>query len=670
MEKQKQHFVSKETTTPNLSQLKRQRMLTFLETLRKEHADDESIRAFTEIENYIREKKYGLVWEEHEERVDEMLRTHIPVFKEDSKRKITTSTDDTYNFILEGDNLQSLYLLEKTHKGRVDVIYIDPPYNTKNKDFIYGDKRIDATDGFQHSKWLSFMSVRLKVAERLLAPKGVMAISIGYHEVNGLMFLCQELFPTRQVVCVTVQTSSGNAVTNGFTTVQEYLIFITPKEFEPFEIEDDKKEYSNPYHGMTLSGFNQTQRPNQAYPIFIDGNGCIVGCGKSLDERIKDGTYKGLTSDFIFDYSEAPKGCTAVWPITKSGDPCVWRLIPEKLMLNWNKGYIKIIPNKKGLNKYIVQYLSKGIINQIEENILETKQIDLTKPTLEVIGFKTAANGIPTIWSNNRYLTTSGSKDIKKVFGKKVEFPFPKPVSLVKDFLKRVSHKNSLVLDFFAGSGTTAQAVLELNQEEDGAQRCFILCTNNEMSEKKQIDYFVEKKLISTPPKSGEKKKTEWNEKWNSLKNSKEYCEVIECKEFQSLGICHSVTYPRIKTVVTGIRQDGSKYSDGIPANLKYFKCDWTLRKPEDYLLSNALCLHIREMIELQNGIEIDNIHNVLILNKDDFNKYVTNNTLIENVWVNQNVVFNSKEMKQLNALGFNYIPKDFFGQELREAAE
>ena len=227
-----------------------------------------------------------------------------------------------------------------------------------------------------------------------------------------------------------------------------------------------------------------------------------------------------------------------------------------------------------------------------------------------------------------------------------------------------------MVLDFFAGSGTTAQAVLELNQEEDGAQRCFILCTNNEMSEKKQIDYFVEKKLISIPPKSGEKKKTEWNEKWNSLKNSKEYCEVIECKEFQSLGICHSITYPRIKTVVTGIRQDGSKYSDGIPANLKYFKCDWTLRKPEDYLLSNALCLHIREMIELQNGIEIDNIHNVLILNKADFNKYVTNNTMIENVWVNQNVVFNSKEMKQLNALGFNYIPKDFFGQELREAAE
>ena len=671
MAKTKQQVAAK--TVQNLSQLKRQRMLDFLDTLRKEHTDDESIRAFAEIENHIREKKYGLVWEEHEEGVDVKLRTHIPVFTEVSKKKIAKSPDGAYNFILEGDNLQSLYLLEKTHKGRIDAIYIDPPYNTKNKDFVYGDKRIDPTDGFQHSKWLSFMAVRLNLAEKLLKPEGVMAISIGYHEVNGLMFLCQEIFPNRQVVCVTVQTSSGNAVTNGFTSVQEYLVFITPLEFEPFEIDDDKKEYANPYHGMTLSGFNQTQRPNQAYPIFINENGQIVGCGKTLQEKINDGSFVGAKADYSFDYSEAPKGCVAVWPITKKGDACVWRLIPEQLMENWNKGYIKVIPNSKGQNKYIVQYLSEGIIDQIENGLLETKQTDPTKPSLDVVGFKTAANGIPTIWIDNRFLTSAGSKEIKKIFGKRADFSFPKPVSLIKNFLKRVTRKDSVILDFFAGSGTTAQAILELNQEEGDGHRRFILCTNNEMKEEKQIDFFVAKNCIHKPPKKGSKKEVEWLAEWTSFKSSDTYKALIESEAYQNLGICHSVTYPRVSTVISGIRQDGTKYSVGIPANVKYFKCDWTPRKPEDYYLSNALCLHIKEMLELQNGVELDNIENVLILNKDDYRKYILkddNFTRIKNIWVNQNIIFNSKELERLNTLGFKYIPREYFGQELREAAE
>ena len=158
---------------PNLSQIKRQRMLDFLETLRKEHTDDESIRAFTEIENHLRDKKYGLVWEEHEEAVDVKLRTHIPVFSEDTDKKITTAEGEVYNFILEGDNLQSLYLLEKTHLGRIDLIYIDPPYNRGQNDFIYDDDYVDKNDSFRHSKWLSFMTKRLYVARQLLSEDGV-----------------------------------------------------------------------------------------------------------------------------------------------------------------------------------------------------------------------------------------------------------------------------------------------------------------------------------------------------------------------------------------------------------------------------------------------------------------------------------------------------------------
>lgn len=659
----------------NLSQLRRQRMLGFLQTMRKEHTDDESIRAFSEIENHIRDKKYGLIWEQHEEGVDAMMRSHIPVFTEDKERQIMDAPGEHVNFILEGDNLQSLYLLEKTHRGKIDVIYIDPPYNTKNKDFIYDDKKIDSTDGFQHSKWLSFMSARLQIAEKLLKPDGIMAISIGFHEVNSLMFMCQEIFSTRQVVCVTVQTSSGNAVANGFTVVQEYIVFIVPTEFMPFEIEDEKKENTNPYHGMNLSGFNQTQRPNQAYPIFIDANGVVIGCGRTLQDRIDDGSFTGNKADFIFDYDEAPEGCVAVWPITQDGDPCVWRLKPESFMQNWGKGYIKIVPNKRGKNKYTVQYLSGGIIEQIENGELETKQANPAVPSLDVFGFKTAASGIPTIWTDTRFLTAAGSKDIKNIFGKKVNFPFPKPVALIKEILRRVSGKNACILDFFAGSGTTGQAVLELNHEDGGARQ-FILCTNNEGNICEEITYPRVEKVIRGYSYTGKKEEVLF-EKKITLRDMENAQSILD--KAQNIADDNSSKYKRVSTSLkAGLLRviaewDTKEGVEGIPANLKYFKCEWTPRKPEDYLLSNMLCLHIREMIELQFGISVDNSRYVLVLNKSDFQRYVVHGSAqhcIESIWVNQNIVFNSEEMKVLSKYGFKYIPREFFGQELREAAE
>ena len=143
---------------PNLSQSKRERMLAFLQKIKDEHRDDDDMLiALGEIESELTSKKYGLVWEQHEEAVDVMMRDNIPVFTEVPEREITAAPGQGYNFILEGDNLHALHLLTKTHRGKIDVIYIDPPYNTKNKDFIYDDKRIDSSDGFQHSKWISFM---------------------------------------------------------------------------------------------------------------------------------------------------------------------------------------------------------------------------------------------------------------------------------------------------------------------------------------------------------------------------------------------------------------------------------------------------------------------------------------------------------------------------------
>ena len=149
----------------NLSQLKRDRMKSFLETLKDSNNSDDQIRAINEIENFLDEKRFGLVWEEHEEAVDVKMRTNIPVFSDCPDKKIVGDSISPVNFLVEGDNLHTLYLLEKSLKSRVDVIYIDPPYNTGNKDFAYDDTFVDTEDSFRHSKWLSFMEKRLRVLE-------------------------------------------------------------------------------------------------------------------------------------------------------------------------------------------------------------------------------------------------------------------------------------------------------------------------------------------------------------------------------------------------------------------------------------------------------------------------------------------------------------------------
>uniref|UniRef100_UPI003FEF9B7C DNA methyltransferase n=1 Tax=Eubacterium sp. TaxID=142586 RepID=UPI003FEF9B7C len=179
----------------NLSQIRRKKMLEFLETLKEQHTDDASLIAINQIERELTAKKYGLVWEEHEEEVDVKMQTHIPVFTEvEDKEIVGDSENKQYNFLLEGDNLHSLKLLEKTYKGKIDVIYIDPPYNTGHKDFVYDDAFVDRQDGYSHSKWISFMEKRLRIAHALLKPAGTIFISIDDNEYANLKLLCDEIF--------------------------------------------------------------------------------------------------------------------------------------------------------------------------------------------------------------------------------------------------------------------------------------------------------------------------------------------------------------------------------------------------------------------------------------------------------------------------------------------
>lgn len=573
--------------------------------------------ALGEIESELTSKKYGLVWEQHEEAVDVMMRDHIPVFTEVPEREIIAAPGQGYNFILEGDNLHSLRLLEKTHKGKIDVIYIDPPYNTGNKDFVYDDVYVDDLDGFKHSKWISFMSERLKIARNLLTNSGVIAISIGYQEVHNLVVLCQEMFDTKQVTCVTVQTSGGKP-NGGFNYVQEYLVFIAPRDFEPNTMNFTGGIERSPFEGLTLSTFTKVTRPNQTYPIFIDKKTMnIVGVGKTLAERINDGSYTGELEAFPFNYDEAPDGTVALWPISSKGAECVWRLIPSRLRRDWDKGYIKVSKNKSKVNpnEFSVQYLPEGVIQKVESGELEVIGKEPNAPTLVFGKNKTVGSEIPTIWAEKDFYTTKGTSGLKDILGEK-RFSYPKPLELITEILRAISKENSIVLDFFAGSGTTGHAVIELNAEQHSNRR-FILCTNNEGN------------------------------------------------------ICKSVTYPRIKTVITGRRDDGSEYAMSLPANIKYYHTDFVSK--DDEYLSDDLLKHIKEMIQLEHGVKIDGSQYIMVMSDEEADKlqaHWVNYKNVKAIYASKEVLFTTEQNALFACVEIHTIPDYYFDFELKEVGE
>lgn len=390
------------------------------------------------------EERYQFTWPDKKKSV---LLANAPINKTLRPcREESVDFDNTENLYIEGDNLEVLKLLQETYLGKIKMIYIDPPYNTGN-DFVYEDDFAQSTEeylensgqfddegnrlvqntennGRFHTDWLNMIYSRLRLARDLLGNEGVIAISIGFHEMCNLLKICQEIFSDRQVFPVTVKTSGGKP--NGaFNISNEYIIFVVPNNFEPIATDEDMKDYASPYHGMNLATFTQDERPNQAYPIYISTrNGAVVGCGESLAQRMSEGKFSGHAKDFIYDYTEAPEGTVAVWPVTNKGEQCVWRLIPERFIGDWKKGYIKVVPNNslKSKNKYTIQYLSGGIIEKIKAGDMVTYRISEDKdiPTLDIKDYKTAGATIASIWDDKSFYTAKGNADIKELFEKKV----------------------------------------------------------------------------------------------------------------------------------------------------------------------------------------------------------------------------------------------------------
>lgn len=639
----------------NISKIKRDKMIAFLEELKKTHSDDKSIRAFNEIENSLLEKKYGIVFEEHTEEVDERLQEEIPVLCEDKERRICKDENLPWNLIIEGDNLQALYLLEKTHKGKIDCIYIDPPYNTGAKDWKYNNNYVDGNDVYRHSKWLSMMKSRLLIAKHLLNPENsVLICTIDEKEYLRLGCLLEELFPNTNIQMVSSAINSKGVARDEFFRVNEYIFFIRlgactatvlplPQEWQGNIKSSTTKKLRWGSLMRSGSGASRRDSPGCFYPIYI-----------SCDKQKFCGAGEAIPLEVDRNTVPVPEGQIAVFPIHEDGSEGRWQYSRDKFLEIQSKGYVRIsTQTSRGIT---LRYISEGWQQRVEKG--QIKVLGKAKDGSLIFNDEDYVQEfLPNNqwWIPSHNATEFGSKLLNKIIGKR--FNFPKSLYAVHDAIRFfVANKpNALILDFFAGSGTTQHAVNLLNAEDGGHRTC-IMVTNNEVSADE------EKRLTQQGYKKGD-------------------------DEWEKLGIAKYVIWPRTACSIEGKDINGKplkgdyitdcgrklKMSDGFKCNVKYFKCDWIPRRPEDYLLSNALCLHIKEMIELQTGREVDGVKQVLILNKDDYNKVVTDSNVfakVETVWLNQNMILSSDEMEPLKAKGFKYIPREFFGHELREAAE
>ena len=280
--------------TTNLSKIRRDKMLNTISEIKKTITDEKTLTNLSMIENELTKKKYGLIWEEHEERVDKELETQIPTFEEIKDKEIVSNPNEKFNFLLEGDNLHSLYLLEKTHKEKIDVIYIDPPYNTGSKDFIYNDKIIDDEDGYKHSKWLSFMSKRLQMAQRLLSNTGVIFISIDDNEVAQLKLLCDTIFNEINRISIHhVQVRyAEKSLADGKSVkpVMEYVL-VYAKDINKFKLNLPKEKYTDAsflYEIEELGSGIMVKDGNVTMQVFKPGEWQIKKQNESSQNLLKE----------------------------------------------------------------------------------------------------------------------------------------------------------------------------------------------------------------------------------------------------------------------------------------------------------------------------------------------------------------------------------------------
>ena len=442
--------------------------INYVKSLIEQARDDARADDIPKLEKLIQllnSKKNGLVWEEHAEKVEEEMKTKIPVFVEEESKKINDNLDsEDFNFLLEGDNLHSLHLLEKTNLGKIDVIYIDPPYNTGNKDFKYNDSFVDTEDTFRHSKWISFMERRLKIAKTLLSEEGIIFISIDDNEQSQLKMLMDEIFGEEKFIAnIAVETSNGlfgvkaKHINKTIVKSKDYVLVYSnsPEMLKLNPIYTKSKKafdthftiYRDEQVEMPLSNFIKENSLFQKRSKQLNINNSIQNIGVLMD------SFPDINSLVLSNASN----------IYRMRDYTL--KIPDEYIEQYENGdKIKIddffiFKNKNGKPMYLYPFAR------------------LVKQTDDYISVKSSSVIVGDFWKgfNDDMGNVGKEGGVKLSNGKK-------PIRLIRNILKLANKKDALVLDFFAGSGTTAHAVMDLNKK-DGGNRKFILATNDEVVE-------------------------------------------------------------------------------------------------------------------------------------------------------------------------------------------
>ena len=413
-------------------------------------------------------KKYGLVWEEKTEDVEEKLRNELPVLNEVKDRAIISEDDKAPNhIIIEGDNLEALTTLSYTHEGKIDVIYIDPPYNTGNKDFVYNDSYVDSDDSFRHSKWLSFMNKRLKIAKRLLSERGVIFISIDDNEQAQLKLLCDEIFGSKNFIAkFDWRKKTGANDAKDIAVITESILLFAKSRQECLE--------------RNIWNRDSGSRNNERFKLsdlFVEQRGRYY-----LDTLDRGGLQYSDSLNFGI---KAPDG-GIIYPNGRSeyiNDGWIWKWSKDKIDWGLENGFLEFVKSSK----------SKGSKYTIKYKVYEL--VDNEGRKREKIG-RAFSNLIVDP------INQIGNIEITDMFEGLSPFSNPKPTGLLKYLLSTVNTKDSLILDFFAGSGTTLHATMQFNAEDGGHRQC-ILVTNNENNICEEVTYERNKRVIEgyTTPK-------------------------------------------------------------------------------------------------------------------------------------------------------------------------
>lgn len=445
-----------------------------------------------------------------------------------------------WHTLIEADNFHALQLLDYLYAGKVDCIYIDPPYNTGARDWKYNNNYVDSNDGWRHSKWLAFMERRLKLAKRLLNPdKGVLVVTIDEHEVHHLGLLLEQEFPQAYRQLITIVITARGVAKQGLARVEEYAFFVYLGSASAAPTEDDfltdksQKKKKAPWASLLRRGTNASpkDRAGLVYPILVDPETKeILGVGETLADRVERGELQKSELNAL----DPPRTLREAWPIRSDGALGTWQVKPSKLMDLKKKGFVKIGRFDESRTSWSVNYLKRGPISEIERGELKIAGYEWEGgPAILEYADQDQGAGMraKTVWHRTQHdAGTYGSSLLRSMLGAR-SFEFPKSLYAVRDTLATVVGNNpsALVVDFFAGSGTTLHALGLLNAADGGRRSC-ILVTNNEVSSADEIALLAE----GTRP---------GDDAW------------------EARGICRSVTWPRSRCAILGRKEDGTPLS-------------------------------------------------------------------------------------------------------------